>query len=243
MLVALALRREPDGTRRPARIARDAIVLAIAFLVPTAVWTLVVEARTGSFYSHEAVEFRMFLWIVDAWRVGWDALARESRLAVVVFAAKTWDAIREVAAVTLVVTLLAAALGPPLGRSLRAERPIVLSAGLTFVTIGGFLWLMGAYMVRMSWSLAPPLLAVAGALVVETIRSGNPRRTRPLTTALVVASAVCLALVLFREPPYLRWAAGRQLADMPRFRRYLVGTPPPPGPSSIVPGESPASRP
>ncbi|HEU0298235.1 MAG TPA: hypothetical protein VFR37_02250 [Longimicrobium sp.] len=170
----------------PARRAARAAALLAAFALPIAAWTAFVVARTGSFYSHEIVRYRQFVWLADAAATGPAAFlatlaANLGQYAMVLGRVAAFPA--------LVVTVLALALHLPGGARRPEGHPRRAAAVLVYLLVGiPFFALMGFYATRLAWTVVPALLVVI-ALETEALRQAlGPRRS------LVTAAASVLAL-------------------------------------------------
>jgi hypothetical protein len=165
-----ALRTQP-GPR-----ALRTTLLAAAFLTPLAAWMAFAKARTGTFYSHEIVVYRQFVWLADSASRGEFALFAD-------LVQKLTDYLKTLATVALFPVLALAAVGlmtiVAAGRlSLRDEEGHTDRAILWYLLANiPFFALMGFYRTRLSWTIVPPLLLLLGHTIgrLERAMSHNGR--------------------------------------------------------------------
>ena len=173
-----------DGWKQRRTWTQQAIraaALAVPALLPVALWPVWVSAQIGSFYSHELVVYRQFVWMADAVHLGADAgLALVVKKATL-FAA-TWTT-WELAPITLA-TAAVLWLAP---RSMADDpaRTLTRHAWLVLAVSGVFVGLMGFYATRLTYGLVPPMLILVGAALTRF----PPERRSALRVVLAVAAA------------------------------------------------------
>jgi hypothetical protein len=165
------------------------LLLLASFFAPLAAWMAFVVAWTGSFYSHEIVHFRQFVWLVDSWSRGAHALFADlSRnlsgyLGTIIIVAAF--PVLALAALTIVVYAIGA-VWQPTNRDRDTGRAILwyVLANVPFHA------LMGYYATRLSWTIVPALLVIVGAEVrrLELALSG---RARSALRAGVIGLVIC----------------------------------------------------
>lgn len=190
-----ALRTQP-GPR-----ALRATLLAAAFLTPLGVWMAFVVARTGTFYSHEIVVYRQFVWLADSASRGGAALLAD-------LVRNLADYLKTLATVALfpllalaAVSIMTIAAGV---RVPRTDRERDTSRAVLWYMLANipFFALMGFYRTRLSWTLVPPLLLLLGHAIgrLELALSHNRRGA---LRAGAAAMALCdVAYWFARVGPY-----------------------------------------
>lgn len=182
MLLALAWR------IRGTRAAVLALALVLGFLAPTVLWVLVVRWHGGVFYSAEVETYRQFVWLLDAWQHGWPVLVARAGIVTTRFLAALRLALWFPLALLVLVTVWATALRLSLLEAIHAEGATVLAAVITFTSFALFLWALGIYPPRLAYNLAPPVLAVAGVLVLHALERASAPNARFLATVVGLAS-------------------------------------------------------
>jgi hypothetical protein len=154
------------------RIANVAIVAALSVL-PYVAWFLFVRHRTGGFYSAEVTEYKLVVWMRDAWAQGATVLV--TRLA-----EKLWLLIELAAPQAIGVAVMVVwAIAVPIFAGTRADlRPAlqVIGAGL-FVSalIALFYTSVGMIEARLAYATVPPMIAVAAVAGLTASKQLSPR--------------------------------------------------------------------
>jgi len=199
-IAALSFGRARATTARPSLLAQIG-ALGLGFVAVPLAWIVTVTVLAGEFYSEEITHYRQFVWIFHAWNAG--RLERTVARLMSAFMRASAEALW----FPFTLAVAAACIGR-LGRVRAADvtrehRPTLVAAAITFVCAFAFLGLLGTYAVRLSWSLAPPVLALVAAIGATT-RSRLPARDRLLVdVGLVLAVVGWLAYGIAKRGPYI----------------------------------------
>jgi hypothetical protein len=191
IVVALFIRLRLAAVRR-------VIAFLAAFAAPVVGWIAVCKIVAGSYYNHEAVVYRQFVWVLDSLRLGptdlWHRTTSYLLLTVreVLGTFELWIA----AAVIAVGVVIAVAKRIQLSPSTPRDTATLTAVGLTLVTTLLFLWAIGYYTPRLSIALFPPLLIVAGWVFSRLIAGSAARMGRLTTVAAAVGVAAWLGFLL-----------------------------------------------
>ncbi len=147
---------------------RPGVVRAGAFVggaaAPLLAWMLVCKIVAGSYYNHEAVFYRQFVWILDAAGQGpgelWEHLSSYTLLWVrsLLGTRELWLAGAVLGAGVVVAVLRRVSLWPetPEGRA------TLWAVGVSGIVSLAFLWAIGYYTPRLSITVLPLVLVAAG---------------------------------------------------------------------------------
>jgi hypothetical protein len=173
-------------SRRPTAVV--GVILA-AFIAPILVWVSYVTHRVGSFYSHEIVQYRQFVWMMDSIDGGLSHLMKTL--------SKNLDQfISTVSDVSVFPTLLLGFLLSLDGLRRHdqedfARRQMVSRAILAFWAVAvPFYALMGYYTSRLTWALTVPSIVLISFKLEDQINSAVSNGQRTTLAALMVVSAV-----------------------------------------------------
>jgi len=191
----------------------QSFLLLASFFLPTVVWAAIVTNITGSYYSHEIVQYRQFVWLGDSLSQGANVLltdlsANLSKYAFTVAQVVVFPclALAFVVAVTLAVSVSRQPDNLDQSRSF-AVLLYVLPAIL-------FQGLMGFYQPRLSWSLVPAVLLILG-LEIRQLEVALVGRARfAVKASLIIVSAVYLAYWIFSQGPFGEVQWGRPVLEV-----------------------------
>jgi hypothetical protein len=179
----------------------QSFLLLGSFFLPTAAWVGLVTSLTGSFYNHEIVKFRQFVWLGDSLAQGANVLFAD-------LAANFVEYTHTVATVLAFPCLaLASVVAITLALNV-SHRPddLYKSRGfavlLYFLSALLFYGLMGFYQTRLSWALVPAVLLILGMEIrqLEPALVGVARFA--VKASLVIVSVAYLAYWVFTAGPY-----------------------------------------
>jgi len=185
--------------RRPVSAGSMVLVAGAIF----GCWALFVYLRTGFYYNYEVAEFRQFVWIVDCVRQGRAQCALDVSRKASDFMGATAPVLALPMALIVVVWLARRALSTAPPASDHAFPDAFRGAiAVNFVVTTIFLALMGYYRTRLSWLLVPALLLLA-ALQLQRLRwAMGEARTAWFNAAVVVATVLYMAQLVFRAGPF-----------------------------------------
>jgi hypothetical protein len=153
---------------------RSVAALVGGVAAPIGGWMILCRLIVGSYYNHEAVAYRQLVWVLDALEAGPADLGRRSAsyllLTVQEILATTelWWA----AALIMIGVIAAGVLRVRLGPQTPAQQATLLGVGLTAGATVAFLWAIGFYTPRLSITLLPLLLIVAGWIYSRLTAAG-----------------------------------------------------------------------
>lgn len=136
-----------------------ALAVVVLFLLPTLGWIGLLKLRGVTYYNHEMERFRQLVWVLDAAKGTWGEFWAEVASNLLEFLNTLWI----IAAFAAAVGLLWLAT-----RRLRprpAFPPLVPDAVFLMVLFGAFLFALGYYPPRLTFTLQPLLLCLAAALL------------------------------------------------------------------------------
>jgi hypothetical protein len=183
---------------RPRALVAPLVWVSLGFVVPLVAWWAVVVASAGSFYSDETARFRHVVWIVDAARMGWDALGNAVAAHLRQQARSAWTATWHLAALLAAALVLAGAQGARLAALDGAARRTLAGVAITMPIFFVFLTSLGRHPTRLGWNLAP-LLLLAAAVLIDRARRRMGRRGRTVLDAAVSAWALGWLVWEFRS--------------------------------------------
>jgi hypothetical protein len=182
------------------RFLTQLCALSIGFVIAPLVWTAIVVAVAGEFYSDEIARFRQFVWILDAWRAG--VLGQEGHFAALLFVRSSAVALWFSAALAVVLACIARSAAVRPAEVIREHGPTLAAAAITFAAALPFFALLGTYGPRLSWNFVPPVLAVVAA-TGSTVRSRlRPLAGRVLDVGLALAVVTWLAYEVAKRGPW-----------------------------------------
>jgi hypothetical protein len=195
LLLADAWSRRRPGTEIAAGSISRYGPAIVAFFVPTLAWMALVTWIAGSYYNHEMQVYRQLVWVADAAQTGVPGfvgqVARNTRAFGATFLSAEMLPLLGACMLFLVRRPTggsADSRGPGVGDPVRAgmlARGSVVVAACFFL----FLWVLGYYQPRLTYSLVPPALCLA-ALGLSRI-AGNDR-VALRRTAWIVAPLACV---------------------------------------------------
>lgn len=163
-VIALALwRGSRVGAGRAQRAARVAAFVA-GTAAPLVAWIITCRIVAGSYYNHEAVFYRQFVWIMDAAKQGpgelWQHLSSYSLLWVrsILGTRELWLAGAVLAVGVVVAVLRRVSLAP----TTPVEKATLWAVAATGVVSLAFLWGIGYYTPRLAITVLPLVLVAAG---------------------------------------------------------------------------------
>jgi len=184
---------------RPQEVRVRMVNLAIAvplIALPYAAWFLFVRHRTGDFYNFEVAQYRLVVWMRDAWAQGGATLLAAS------LAQKLWRLIEFAAPQAIGATVMVAwAIAVPIFAGTRAQlRPALPVIGVAlFVSalVAVFYTTVGMIEARLAYATVPPLIAIAAAAGLAASRQLSPRYGWLLAAgSLVIALVQMLVIVI-----------------------------------------------
>lgn len=135
------------------------ILLVFFFFLPMALWVLYVRAQAGSFYSHEVVAYRQFIWLYDSFLKGFTMFWVDIGKNLVAFVNVLAPVLAFPALMLVFVHGLSITLG--ISRNLsRHESCVYRAVFITLLVSLPFYALMGFYATRLAWALVPPLVII-----------------------------------------------------------------------------------
>lgn len=199
LLISGEISRRRSGNPMTREVVLREAGLSAVFVAPTVLWVGFITLHAGSFYSLETSRYRQFVWVFDAAESGLGELVSQS----VTFTGDYRDTLfsGEIApflvltAIALISFLLRRRAGVTPSP---AEADLQLAALLTAATLALFLWPLGFYAQRISFSIVPALLIF---MAVE----GHLRWKEPSLTAggvLLVAATGWTVVHLVQSGPY-----------------------------------------
>jgi len=166
-------------------------------VAPIVGWMLLCRLVVGSYYNHEAEVYRQLVWILDALATGPADLGRRSAsyllltLQEILATTELWWA----TALIVIGVIAAGVLRVRLRPTTPAQQATLIGVGLTAVVTVAFLWAIGYYTPRLSMTLLPLLLIVAGWIYTRLAAAGTwPGRV--VTAMAAVAALVWASLTL-----------------------------------------------
>ena len=171
------------------RIATAVVLVASSAALP-ALWVLGVRVVHGSFYSVETEKFRQFVWVLDGIREG--TLVHLVRTNIDGFLRSFFEG-QTLLALSIAIVLLglmafSSRITPP--EPQRELRGLAASTALTASWFVLFLYAMGFYQTRLTWSLIVTLLLAALILLSNTFGQASSHHRQRLTI-VAVALGVC----------------------------------------------------
>jgi hypothetical protein len=181
------------GKRTPGRLVATC-VLWLSTVMPLIAWRSFVIWVTGSFYSHETEYYHEFVWIREQWQHG--------RLFPAFLENLTRFAGTFPRALALPLAFLAAmiALAISRGRIEIRKHSSIQAAGVFLVTALAFYGLMGLYDPRLTATLIPPLIVIAGTMTRKALDEG--RTSSILPEPVTIAAYAYAAIVIIIPGPY-----------------------------------------
>ena len=182
------------------QIASAALLLASTAALPV-LWVLGVRLLHGSFYSVETEKFRQFVWVIDGVREG--TLVQSVRDNIDGFLRSFFEG-QTLLALAIVIVLLAlvafvSRITPPAPQA--DLRPLAVSLALTASWFVVFLYAMGFYQTRLTWSIIVTCLLAALIVFANTFAQAAPRQRRKLTiVALVLGIGWYVTWLAIPEP-------------------------------------------
>ena len=200
------------ASRRSGPLAAGVLIIrygpaAAAFLLPTLAWVALVTWTTGSYYNHEIVVYRQLIWVVDAARLGVGGFLAQAARNTSAYAATFFSL--ELLPVGAAAILLAVGrartgrrgatsrAGESDATSDRHQQGCLAVAGCLFV----FLWLLGYYRTRLTFSLVPPSLCLAG-IELTRLTASRPLARRRLVWVLTSLAGVWCAFHVLKYGPF-----------------------------------------
>jgi len=132
--------------------------LGAVFVAPTVLWVAFVTAYVGSFYSHETSRYRQFVWVFDAAESGLGELVSQAVTFTGDFRATLTSGEIGPFLLLLAVALVSFVMRHRSGPSSLGEADLQLAALLTAGMLAVFLWPIGFYAQRMSFTIVPAIL-------------------------------------------------------------------------------------
>lgn len=178
-------------------LVREAALSAV-FVAPTVLWVAFVAIVSDGFYSHETAEYRQFVWVFDAAESGFGEVVSQAAT----FTGEFGGTLPSIEIGTFIL-LFAVALGSFVIRR-RSSTPSAREGDLqiaSLLTAGGlvlFLWPVGFYAERMSFTIVP-------ALLIFIALEGGARWKESAwvpSAPLFIAVASWVTLHLVRAGPY-----------------------------------------
>jgi hypothetical protein len=173
-----------------------ALMAGIIFFLPIALWIIYLKMTGVTFYSHEFSAFRQFVWIKDSLKISFSYFST-------ILYNNTTDFLKTSGSLFLSLLFLGAVLlcrlepGKPAGIKIINQKnfagnKILFFSFLSFII---FLWLIGYYADRLTFTLSPLLLFAT----VRFINAENLRiRTQWILASIIIA--LHLYTVLFNAP-------------------------------------------
>jgi len=176
----------------------------VAFLLPTIAWIALVTWRSGSYYNHEMVVYRQLIWMADAAQTGVGGFLRTAAHNTRSFAA------------TFVTPEMLPFLGVcvliPLSRTMRPADPRPAPFGIdrridarACLVVDAvfflFLWALGYYQTRLTYSLIPPALCL-GAMEMSRMTGTNGLSNRRLAWILAPLACIWTAYHVMKYGPF-----------------------------------------
>jgi hypothetical protein len=180
----------------------SAVLISGVSLATYGVWVAFVLALTGSFYNHEAEQYRQFVWMLDCAAIGPASCAP-----IVAHNLRTFFN----TSAPVLLAPIALLFGLRVSRSVWATaatvsetltRPVVVAIRVTLFVTAVFLALMGFYAQRLTWLLVPPLL-LEMALELRAWRlATDPAGWWRFNWITLGACLLYVGTLLVREGPY-----------------------------------------
>jgi hypothetical protein len=170
--------------------ARAAAAFVAGFAAPQVAWIALCRLVAGSYYNHEVTAYRQFVWVLDSLRLGPGDLWRRSTsyllltLREILGTRELWVAGAVISLGVVVAVLRRIDLTPGSAE----DRATLFAVALTAVATTLFLWGIGFYTSRLSTTLLPLLLIVAGWVYSRV--AGDLRGWTRRLVSLVAAAAV-----------------------------------------------------
>jgi hypothetical protein len=207
LLLADALASRRSGTLGAGGVVSRCGPAAVVFVVPTLIWVGLVTWSAGSYYNHEMVVYRQLIWLADAARTGLDGfmgqVARNTRTYAATFLSLEMLPFGGTCLLLMLgrtvvgrSTWPGPEAGPSSARSIHRIGCMVVAGCFFF-----FLWGLGYYQTRLTFSLVPPALCLAG---IELARLSGTDRIAIRRLAWVLTPLACLwtALHVIKYGPF-----------------------------------------
>ncbi|HEY4185380.1 MAG TPA: hypothetical protein VGP07_09940 [Polyangia bacterium] len=172
-----------------------------ASVVPPVAWMMICKKLVGSYYSHELGAYHEFIWLPEAARAGWHALAVAVSTMSIVTIRELVEVCGPMLSIILGLGILALFLRVRLAAGNAEQRAILIGAAVTIVVGIFFTWGIGIIASRLMFHIFPALIVVAGWMAARF--SGRGRRAEWVVG--IALSATTLALVvaeLLAHGPY-----------------------------------------
>lgn len=204
LLVADAWARGWNGGGRLTGMVARFGPATVAFLAPTCAWIALVTWRAGSYYNHEMVAYRQLIWMADAARTGvggfLSAAAHNTRGFAATFVTPE---MLPLLGACILVPLSRARRPPawrpgPLGMAGRIDEQGCLVVDAIFFL---FLWALGYYQTRLTYSLVPPALCL-GAIELSRLTGSSAASSRRLAWILVPVACIWTAYHVMKYGPF-----------------------------------------
>ena len=190
------------GSNRLWRNVISSTLLGSAFVAPVVSWICFVVLNTGSFYSHEIVAYRQFVWLHDFWCMGYSAFTKKLVVNLLVFV----HTIRSVAilpALLLVITVAISTCMRVSPCSSERKKKIHRAVILYLLAAVPFYALMGFYATRLTWTIVPPIL-VLSAFELERLVGHFQGNRRVLVMLFLYGSTLSYIMYWYvKSGPYI----------------------------------------
>jgi len=173
-------------------------LITLLFCLPSLLWILFLEIRGVGFYSYEFDRFREFVWMLDALRTPGQSLLRQLYLNLATFF-ETFGSVFLIGG--FLIFSVAYRKFFPAGWGSRmmntARNKTVILFGLVLCLLFLFLWLLGYYADRLTFSFAPLLLCISAITI-------NQQRISKLTewTLILLLVAIHFYTMFFNAPHF-----------------------------------------
>jgi len=188
----------------------EPILLLVAFVLPFAMWYVIVLRATGEFYSHEIAAYRQFVWLIDCARLPAAECSAAVRGAATMFVAAYGPAVGMPLLLLGLCRLVSRLITPraatdadeaELARRVRV-RAVTTSVACYLAVATPFLALMGFYAERLGWLLVPAILALIALELSECRRAAAPLVRRGLALGVAVVAIVYIGVLVLTAGPY-----------------------------------------
>ncbi|WP_117209074.1 hypothetical protein [Allorhizocola rhizosphaerae] len=195
-------RRQHDGeraanrTRATATVIGKVLLLGAIAAVPTAAWMAICRAVTGTYYNHEVVVYRQFVWIPESAREGWAVLREKVANASAMTAIQMIEVTWLLSAVLVILAIAAVLARVGLGPVTAEHRAVLIGTALTGVLTLIFLWGMGLWAYRLTFHIVPVFLVAIGWVSTRlSVLSARAALATQIFLGLLAAAWVAFQLV------------------------------------------------
>ena len=161
------------------------VALVVGFALPTLSWIVMCKLIAGSYYNHEMLAYRQFVWLLDAERLGWPTFISSLISHLMEFMRILLPVLSFPLMLTGTIIVFAIVTQGGVRAIVKDRQLMLLAIGITTITSFAFLYLMGFYLARIELELVMLVLLAAAILQTALLKRPDAATLRPIITSVL----------------------------------------------------------